>query len=73
MNKRSLYQCFNARVSGEKIYCAKGHLLGDKGVLHIRALVRGKPLELSVCQTCSDYDEMGPPVAKEDRGWSQTL
>jgi len=62
--KRSLYQCFNAKVLGDEIYCDKGHLSEN-----ILRLARGTPLELSICQTCSDYDEMGPPIPKDERGW----
>jgi hypothetical protein len=74
--KRSLYQCFNAKVRGDRIECAKGHNLGYKygkieDSLSIRRLIRGAPLELAVCQECPDYDEMGPPIPKEERGWKE--
>jgi len=71
-NKRSLYQCFNAKVNGHMIYCSKGYKLrrSDDGHIGIKRLIRGAPLELSVCQSCADYDEMGPPVPKEERGWN---
>ena len=69
---RSLYQCANAKVRegnettlGE-IYCAKGHQFSGN---YYRTLSRGNPLELTTCQKCSDYDEMGEPVKAEDRGW----
>lgn len=72
MRKRSLYQCLNAKVLGDKIYCSKGHKLGGVkgGRLDVLRLIRGEPLELSICQDCPDYDEMGPPVPKEERGWA---
>ncbi len=63
---RSLYQCFNAKVKGEKVSCAKEH---DIGLNRYRALSRGAPLIITQCQTCLDYDEMGEPVEKADRGW----
>jgi len=70
--KRSLYQCFNAKVKGDRIYCAKGYRLSGMsrgGTIYIKRLSRGDPLELAVCQECADYDEMGPTVPKEERGW----
>jgi len=67
--KRSLLQCFHAKVNDD-IYCAKGHLFGSgKEYVSIKRLARGEPLEYEVCQGCLDYDEMGGPVPKEERGW----
>lgn len=70
IQKRSLYQCYNARCWNENIRCAKGHSLPRMASYY--SLMLGKPLELSVCQACPDYDEMGPPVAPEDQGWVKT-
>ena len=70
--KRSLYQCFNAKVHEDCIYCAKGHKLwhsSSNGTISIHRLGRGQPLELTVCQSCPDYDEMGEPVPANERGW----
>lgn len=66
--KRSLYQCFHAKVKGDIIYCKKGHQLHPHNVYLLR-LIRGSPLELEVCQSCEDYDKMGPPVPPAERGW----
>lgn len=70
--KRSLYQCFNARVLEKRIYCAKGHMLdvsrACKTIAAVR-LARGEPLELAVCQNCPDFDEMGEPLVRAERGW----
>lgn len=67
---RSLYQCANAKFpkTGEgRLICSEGHELplsaGAKGVN------RGAPLIISGCQQCGDYDEMGPPVPADERGW----
>lgn len=72
MPKRSLYQCFNARVESNRIRCAKGHVLscrsGD-GSLNIERLARGEPLVIKVCQDCPDFESMGKPVLPEERGW----
>ena len=72
MVKRSLFMCSHAKVDGT-IYCEQSHslnLLTDEGTIDIERLARGSPLELGICQSCYlDYDEMGGPVAKEDRGW----
>lgn len=74
--KRSLYQCAHAKVNteGEYIYCDKGHLFtrpvaNIQGRLNIRMLMKGKPLEITTCQTCLDYEEMGPPVPPGERGY----
>ena len=68
---RSLYQCFNTKVKGEKLYCSKGH---EFPILKtsIQALARGAPLIFSCCQNCEDYDEMGPPIPANERGWAKT-
>ncbi|MDD5510800.1 MAG: hypothetical protein PHI12_08320 [Dehalococcoidales bacterium] len=72
---RSLYQCSNAKVNGKEIYCAKGKAIGTGkgGKLNIEQLMSGKPLERRICQTCADYNEMGPPIPPEERGWMQML
>jgi hypothetical protein len=70
--KRTLYECSHARVLGKRIYCNKGYLLSlksDDGGLDSRRLVSGEPLTLNICQQCSDFDTMGPPVPKAERGW----
>jgi len=68
--KRSLYQCFNAKVGGMRIYCSKGRQLGIKTVDMdaYTAFRKGLPLEITTCQQCPDYDEMGPPIPREERG-----
>ena len=74
--KRSLYQCFNPRVLFDRIYCAAGYRLNPKnrdGTINIERLARGEPLELASCQLCQGYDEMGPPVPKDERGWVKPL
>jgi len=65
--KRSLYQCFNVKVKGKELRCSKGHKfpLSASTV----SLAKGKPLVLACCQNCEDYDEMGPPVPADERGW----
>lgn len=68
-NRRSLYQCFNARVFDGHIYCARGYKLVKYGQINIERLQRGSPLELTICQNCPDFDYMGEPTAREDRGW----
>jgi len=74
--KRSLYQCSHARfpIKGDRIYCDKGHSLSrisrKDGTISVVRLARGEPLELTVCQLCRDFDELGPPVPREERGWT---
>ncbi len=70
--KKTLYECSQARVKGERIYCNNGYQLSPQpgdGTLDIRHLVEGKPLAPKVCQQCGDFDRMGPPVTEEERGW----
>lgn len=71
VKKRSLYCCLEAKVKGDKILCAKEHPLSrfSGGTIGVCRLQRGEPLELTVCQSCKDYLELGPPVEKDDRGW----
>ena len=66
--KRSLYMCSHAKVR-DKLYCSKGHEFNLRA--SILALARGAPLELACCQNCEDYDEMGPPVPANERGWAK--
>lgn len=69
---RTLYECSHAKVSGSRIYCEKGYLFSlksDKGGLDIKRLARGDPLALAVCQECSDFVGIGPPIPPAERGW----
>ena len=70
--KRTLYECSHARVRGDRICCARGHRLLSKsadGSIGIGRLIRGKRLAFQVCQSCPDFDCMGPPVPREEKGW----
>ena len=70
--KRTLYECSHARVSGNHIHCQKGHQLlprTEDGNIDVKRLARGNPLAFRVCQNCPDYDCMGPPVPVAERGW----
>ena len=77
MVKRSLYQCLEAKVKEDRILCAKGHPFpaSAKGgeTIPVLKLVRGDPLELTVCQACRDYKEMGPPIPWQERGWAHLI
>ena len=72
-SKRSLYQCGHARVEKDcsRIYCSTGHIIGKQGsnTVPFQSLRIGRPLEIGICQGCLDYDELGPPVPKGERGW----
>jgi len=67
--KRQLYQCFNAKVNRTEVVCAKGHSF--EGRVTILNVARGAPLKMAICETCLDYDEMGEPLSKEERGWAK--
>lgn len=70
--KRTLYECFNAKVNNGRIRCAKGFVLSQKssdGGIDTRRLALGERLAFSVCQECTKFDRMGPPLTPEERGW----
>ena len=70
---RSLYQCLNAKypIKGKRLRCSKGHDLSLNA--SVLALGRGRPLVIKRCQNCLDYDEMGPPVPPDERGWLKDI
>jgi hypothetical protein len=58
-NKRTLYECSHARVTGERIRCRHGHpfsLKSEDGGIEVKRLARGEPLALDICQACGDFD-----------------
>jgi len=72
MRKRTLYECSHARVKGNCIYCRKGYPLSPNsrnGHIGIERLARGEALALAPCQKCADFDSMGPPIPRSERGW----
>lgn len=79
--RRSLYECLQAKVLGKRIYCKEGHSLNGHnlkskvvipGSLSLTRLQRGDPLEIEACQSCEDFHPMdGGKVAPRDRGWYQ--
>jgi len=72
LGKRSLYQCMNAKVKGDEIYCSKGRRLSNASVsgnLKLSRLAQGDPLEVNVCQGCRYYEEVGDKLRPAERGW----
>lgn len=71
--KRSLYDCLEAKVKDDRIRCAKGHILrkaSTDGSAPIISLIRGAALTCSACLNCPDFNPHdGPPVAEKDKGW----
>jgi len=67
MNKRTLYECFHAKVKGQNIYCEKGRSFDTSGLM--KRLIRGDTLAIGACQDCLDFESMGPPLVSQDRGW----
>ena len=65
---RNLYQCSNAIVKPTIIICKAGHEIA-KAPIDITRLKEGSRLEYKACQNCADYDCMGPPVPRKERGW----
>jgi hypothetical protein len=73
--KRTLYECGNARVKGNEIYCRKGYRLHPHPFaerLELSRLARGDRLAFKPCQDCPDFDCIGAPVPPEERGWLKT-
>jgi len=57
---------------GNSIRCDLGHCLDAKsgdGSVSVRRLAWGAGLTYAVCQKCPDFESMGPPVLREERGW----
>ena len=72
----TLYECSHAIVRTDRIKCEKGYNLTGKaadGGIGIRQLARGDTLACEVCQRCPDFDSMGPPIPKEEKGWRRKL
>ena len=54
------------------IHCRKGYPLSPNsgnGHIGIERLARGEALALAPCQKCADFDSMGPPIPRNERGW----
>ena len=68
--KRTLYECFNAKVDTKRIYCSKVTRLPRNRSTSTRCtwkrVSRWPP---KICQQCINFDRMGPPVPEEERGW----
>jgi hypothetical protein len=71
----SLYDCMNAKVKGNQIYCSEGCQLGNKSIhkhrngVDIERLKRGEPLEFKVCQLCTDFKGFDCPLPEKEKGW----
>lgn len=52
--RRITYDCFNARVQGNQVYCAKGHQLKRAGFMGLISVLRGR--SCLTCQKCPDYE-----------------
>jgi len=67
----TLYRCSRAIVRGAVIRC-DSHRLGmhPDGTVSLKKLIRGEEMCFSICQTCPDFDDMGPTPKKVDRGWT---
>ncbi|KKK96061.1 hypothetical protein LCGC14_2666550 [marine sediment metagenome] len=69
--KRTLYDCYNARVVGPQLACSRGHQFsvgGAKGTIPAHKLEYGSPLAIRECQGCPDFDQMDGGKVTE-RGW----
>jgi len=68
----SLFDCYNAKVLGDKIYCAKKHRLNKanyNGSIDVIRAARGDALRLTVCQGCPDADIDEHLLLPEEKGW----
>ncbi len=65
---RTLYDCQNARVNGQIIYCS----ISGKMMAQTEQAEHGLPLECDVCQTCGDFIQTDYlPIG--ERGWKNEL
>jgi hypothetical protein len=71
--KITLYECEWAKVKGRRIYCSRGFALNRRGDgnLDIEHLAEGQSLILMICQTCSEFKRIGPPLTEKERGWQK--
>ena len=72
MKRRTLYDCANTRVDGDEVHCRHGRELSpdsEGGTVALALVAKGEELALEVCQQCSDFNRMGPPLSPNDRGW----
>lgn len=55
---RITFDCFNAMVRGDRVYCKLGHVLSAKrdGGLTLVEVLRGR--SSPTCRKCSDYDDV---------------
>jgi hypothetical protein len=69
--KITLYECGWAKVKGQRIYCSRGIALSQQGdgSLDLQYLAEGYSLILVVCQGCSEFKRIGPPIVEKERGW----
>lgn len=68
--QRQLYQCFKAKVMDDEIRCSAFHSFGaKKKAISANYLKRGDSLEITTCQNCPDFEYMGEPLPRSDRGW----
>lgn len=68
-----IWQCLNARfpVTGKgRIICRAGHELPkivDAENVQLGEVFGKK--ECLICYSCGDFDKIGPPIRKRERGW----
>ncbi len=68
----TLYDCANARVKGECIYCDKGVSLSTdgNGTVSLDMAARGEPLVMPECQECQEFEMAAESFIKPiERGW----
>lgn len=53
---RIAFDCFNLKVEGDRVHCAKGHFLGwsEDGTFDLTSVLKG--VTPRVCKKCQDFD-----------------
>lgn len=67
-----MFDCFECKIKGDKVYCAKGYSLRNPfKTIDIIQVARGDPLRYKVCQKCKDFSPFDDPpvILDEDKGW----
>ena len=58
--KRITFSCFNGKVRGDRVFCAKGYRLGGNksATMPLLSVLRG--MSSGACKSCPDYDDVDP-------------
>lgn len=55
---RLTFDCFEARLRGDRVYCSKGHnlmIISKSGSMYAYAVLRGRTAK--ICRECEDFND----------------